>query len=213
MVGTENLRLLSVYYSAQSVFKDDLSAPLLSAVRPVINVNEHSLSLLVDKIIPNLDKRVRYRRVEKSTKKVFRQIDSGKIDPKRIIGSHLDADQIVKNAYTHDSYKALYRTYFNELTLKNRSCVDEVRNLMIARVLNDEFNLNGREKKMMKNALLNFKKRPPISLELETMKNFVDVMHETVENCCGSSIADKVLTNTLRRTEGIPLNFSTRNFI
>ena len=213
MIGNENLRLLGVYYSAQNVFKDDLSAPLLNDVRPVINVNEHSLSLLVEKILPNLEKRVSHQRVEKSTKKVFRQIDSGKIDPKRIIGSHLDADQIVKNAYQHDSYKALYRTYFNELTLKNRNCVNEVRNLMVDRVLNDEFDLNGREKKMMKNALLNLKKRPPISLELETMKNFVDVMHETVENCCGPSIADKVLTNALKRTEGIPLNFSTRNFI
>ena len=56
--NNSNIKLLSLYYSTERFLKNNLASPLISAVRPVIAVEEHSYGLIVEKAMPNLVSKV-----------------------------------------------------------------------------------------------------------------------------------------------------------
>lgn len=213
MVKTGNIRMLSVYYSAQSLFKNDLSAPLLSAVRPLINVQEHSLSLLIEKLLPNLKCRVEFKRMQKRVGKNFSKIDSGRIKPTAFVGHRLKTDEIVENALKHDTYSAIYKEFFRELLVLCNESVDGIRDEFVAKVMHGQLKLSEREKIVMQNAICNFEKRPPISLGLDEMKDLVDVMHNCVSTSCGSIVADAALATAVLHAEKVAPDFSAQQFI
>ena len=64
MVNTGNLRMLSMYYSAPNLYKNDLAEPLLRAIRPLINVQYHSLCLLVEKVVSNIEYKIEFKKLE-----------------------------------------------------------------------------------------------------------------------------------------------------
>lgn len=213
MVTTGNIRMLSIYYSVQNMYKNDLAAPLLSAIRPLINVQEHSLSLLVEKLTPNLKFKVREDMLCKRLKESFRKIDSGVVKPTVFLGHTLETDEIVENSARHDTYKAIYTGFFDEISILRYDCAAKVKRMFVGEIMGYKGRLSEREKKMLKQAYSNFDKRPPLSLNVETIKDMVDIMHDCANCCCGPDIADSTLSTAVLNADRQSPNYKAQNFI
>ena len=153
------------------------------------------------------------RKLHKWVKNNFSKIDSGKITPYNFIGSHLKTDEIVENAKMHDAYTALYKEFFKELYIKRNECAVNVRENMIENFLQYDDGLNLRERRMLKSAFSNFKKRPPISIEQQVLKGLIDVMHESAANCCGHSVADTILSNAAKTVNANSNTYDVYKFL
>jgi len=213
MVAKGNIRMLSVYYSTQKFFKNDLAAPLVSAIRPVINVQEHSYSLLVEKALPNMKGRINSKKLQDWLKRNFYRIDSGKIKPTKFIGHTLKTDEIVENAKKHDTYTALYKAFFKELSILRYECSSKVGDDIIYEIMRYHDGLDEQEKSMLKHTFSDFYQRPPITLDMDMLKELVDIMHGSAEKSCGSSIADLALSNAAIAAKNTAPSYDVYKFL
>ena len=213
MINNNNIKMLSMYYSAQNVYKNDLSEPLLNAVRPFIDVKEHSYGLLIEKIQPKLERKISYKNLYARIKENFDRIDSGDIKSTMFLGHRMSIDEIVENAGKHDTYSALYKGFFNELKGDRCNCFEDARENFIERMMGSNVGISDREKPMLRLAFTNLKRRPPISLEVNTLKILVDMMYDSVTESCGPSITDRALSSAINKADKISNEFSAQELI
>ncbi len=212
-MDNSNIKLLSMYYSTEKFLKTDLASPLLSAIRPVIGVEEHSYGLIVEKALPNLVSNINPEKLLAALRKKFTKIDSGEICPTKFVGHELTADQIVDQAKMHDTFNILYRTFFKELTIQRYEDVEFVRTNVAAKIayLNKYF--NDREITMLKNVFSDEHSRYPLSMDLDILIEIVDTMHEVTAITSSPAIADLVLSKAVMDTTKVSAEFDARIFL
>lgn len=213
MVNTGNLRMLSVYYSAQNLYKNDLAEPLLRAIRPLINVQPQNLSLLVEKVMSNLKYKIEFKKLEEKISNNFAKIDSGRIRPNTFLGHQMEVDEIVDSSLHHDVYFTIYKGCLKELSMLRYECAVHVREEFTKRIGHEEIGLSQREKVMMQNAINNFRRRPPISLDMEVMKNIIEMMHDCIMHSCDLNIADTTLSTAILKADRKIKSCSVQDFI
>lgn len=213
MKGNSNIKMLSVYYSAQNLYKDDLSAPLLNAIQPYLKVDEHDYGLLVDKALPFFGRKIGYKSLLRRIEKNFSRIDSGEINPTVFLGHDMRVNEIIEHAKRHDTYKMLYGMFFKILHSKKYSCAETVRKQFLLRVTKYCNKLNNKEKAMLQNAFTNKRRRLPLSVSMGMQQVLLDIMHDCVSEYCGVKIADKVLAQSVKKVTKMDLEYDVRNFL
>ncbi len=199
-MDNSNIKLLSVYYSTEKLLKDDLASPLMSAIRPVINVQEHSYSLIVEKALPNLIDKVSAKKLLLYLNDRFSKIDSGEIKPFKFVGFELNADEIVEQVKIHDTFSLVYKYFFKELLILRYEHVDTVRGYVNAELAALNEHLNTREMKMLRKVISHQKSRSPLSLDLDILLEIIDTIHEVSATVCGPTIADLALSRAVMKT-------------
>ncbi len=202
-----------MYYSTEKCLRTDLAFPLISAIRPVIDVEENNYNVIIEKALPSLVSNVKPEKLLSALRKKFTKIDSGEVCPSTFVGHELTTDEIVEQVRMHDTFNVFYRDFFRELAIQQPEVVEPVRAYVVETIegLNRHFNV--REMKMLRNMFSSAHGRYPLSMDLNVMVETVDTMHEVTEIVSGKAIADKVLSKAMVDTAKTIEKFDTKFFL
>ena len=212
-MDNSNIKLLSIYYSTEKFLRTDLASPLISAIRPVIGVQEHSYGLIVEKALPNLISTVSPEKLLRALKRKFAKIDTGETSPTQIIGYELTADEIVEQVKMHDCFSLVYKNFFKELLILRYEHVDTVRKKVNMEIDGLSQYLKSHEMKVLRKVISGQSLRSPLSLDLDILLEIIDVLHGTTSEVCGPSVADLVLSKAVMKTGRTTSTFDATLFL
>ena len=212
-MDNSNIKMLSMYYSTESFLKTDFAAPLLAAIRPVIDVKEHDYKLILEKALPNLISSVNPEKILESIKDKFAKIDSGEISPVKFVGHEFSADQIVEQSQVHDTFNVLYRNFFNELTIQRADDVSFVRNYVVEMIEDVNLYSNFQEMAMLRKVFSNGVSRYPLSMDREILIEIVNTIHEVTDIVSGTEVAESVLSKAIMETIKVSAKYDAKFFL
>lgn len=212
-MDNSNIKLLSVYYSTEKFFKNGLASPLISSIRPVIGVQEHSYSLIVDKALPNLVKNVNPDKLAALLCKRFAKINTGQIPSKIIVGNELSADKIVEQTKMHDTFNTLFRKYFDELKMQRFEIAETAHTNVMVEINALNKRINIREMQMLRKMFASQPGRSPLSMDQDILLEIIDIMHAVTAILSTTAIADSVLSQAVIQTTKVTSAFDAEIFL
>ncbi len=205
-----NLKILGIYYSVQKLLSDNLASPMALDIKPIIGMDKDDFGALTEKVISHLRKSPKPEKMNAFIKSLFRKIDIGEIKPERYLGHNFSADDTIKQMQMHDSFMTLYDAFFNQFS-QSTKVVGSIRNDTLSNI--KQLNIEKDEYWMFKKMMINQEQRSPITLELEVLRDVVDVMYEAACTYHGPALADKFLSQAVKESSRLFPAYRADNFL
>ncbi len=205
-----NLKLLGVYYTFQKLLKYNLACPMARDIKPIIAMANGDFTILSKRVMPHLHDGVNIEKLNDAFLSLFSKIDSGAIKPERYLGYEFSADETIDQLEIHDSFMALYDDFFEHFK-ESKPTMLSIQEKTISDI--KQLSIHKNEYWMFKEMLLKQEQRSPITLDIEELRDVVDIMYEAACKYHGPATTDALLSASVKTASARVPSFSAENFL
>ena len=205
-----NLKMLGIYYSVQKLLSDNIASPMALDIKPIIGMARDDYDVLTKKVLSHLRKKPDSEKMNAYFKSLFRKIDRGEIKPERYLGHKYSADETIKQMQMHDSFMALYDSFFNQFA-EAPKVVTSIREAALSDI--QQLKIQKNEYWMFKEMMIKQEQRSPLTLDLENLRDVVDVMYEAACTYHGPASTDRFLSQAVKESSRLVPAFRADNFL
>ena len=188
-----NIKILGVYYSVQKALNNNLATPMARDIKPIIGIVKDDFTLLTTKVLQHIKAQSSEEKLREFFRQLFYKIDSGEVKPEQYLGHEFSAEQTIEQMQVHDSFMALYDAFFDlhsskeEVSAIKEGTLSEVKKLGLAK----------NEMWMFREMFAKEEQRSPITLEIDMLRDIVDLMYEASCKFNGPVVTDKLLSEAV----------------
>ncbi len=204
-----NIKILGVYYSVQKVLNNNLATPMVRDIKPIIGIVKDDFTLLTAKVLQHIKAQSSEEKLQDFFRQLFMKIDLGEVKPEQYLGHQFSVEQTIEQMQIHDSFMALYDAFFDQHS--NADEVSAIKEGTLSEIR--KIGLDKNEMWMFREMFTKKEQRSPITLEIDMLRDIVDLMYETSCKFNGPVVTDKLLSQAVSEaTVKVPY-FSANNFL
>jgi len=209
-MDTVNLKMLGIYYSVQKILIDNVASPMARDIKPIIALARDDFEILTKKVVTHLRKAPDAEKLNSYFASLFSKIDRGEVNPKQYLGFGYTADETIEQMQMHDSFMTLYDAFFNQLE-QEKKVLTSIREAALSDI--QQLEIEKDEYWMFKEMMLKQEQRSPITLDLESLRDVVDVMYEAACTHHGPASVDRFLSQAVSEASELFPDYRANNFL
>lgn len=188
-----NLKMLGVYYAVQNILVNNVASPMARDIKPIIAMVKGDCDLLTEKISIHTDSSLSADKLNAYLMQLFAKVDSGTIKTEKFLGHQFSAEETIKRMQMHDSFMNLYDAFFDQF--ENKQVIQSIKDMTLTDLKG--LKIEKGEYWMFKQMMIEEDQRSPITLELERLRDVVDLMYEASSKYHGPVATDKFLSSAV----------------